>query len=103
MTTFGPCTATRATRSSTRSSVTDLVLEKPTAQPGRPDITGVPRIPVPAIDIEARAVAKRFGETPIFSDVSFRLARGQATALVGANGAGQSTLLPCLMGLDPAL
>ena len=81
--------------------MTDLVLEKPTAQPGRPDITGVPRIPVPAIDIEARAVAKRFGETPIFSDVSFRLARGQATALVGANGAGKSTLLRCLMGLIP--
>ncbi|APX13919.1 ABC transporter [Tateyamaria omphalii] len=57
--------------------------------------------PVSPVDIEARGVAKRFGETPIFSDVSFRLARGEAVALVGANGAGKSTLLRCLMGLIP--
>jgi len=49
----------------------------------------------------APALAKRFGETPIFSDVSFRLARGEAVALVGANGTGKSTLLRCLMGLIP--
>lgn len=46
-------------------------------------------------------MAKRFGDTPIFSDVSFRLARGETVALVGANGTGKSTLLRCLMGLIP--
>ncbi|WP_375258414.1 phosphonate ABC transporter ATP-binding protein [Citreimonas sp.] len=78
--------------------MTDLVLEK------RPDAApraGVSGTPVPAVDIEARDVAKRFGDTPVFSDISFRLARGEATALVGANGAGKSTLLRCLMGLIP--
>ena len=53
------------------------------------------------VDIEARAAAKTFGETPVFSDVSFRLARSEAVALVGANGTGKSTLLRCLMGLIP--
>ncbi len=92
----------RATPSSTISSVTDL-LEKdraaPTAQPAG---TGAAFAPVSVVDIEARDLAKRFGETPIFSDVSFRLARGEAVALVGANGTGKSTLLRCLMGLIPA-
>lgn len=58
-------------------------------------------IPVSPVDVEARGVAKRFGETPVFTDVSFRLARGETVALVGANGTGKSTLLRCLMGLIP--
>lgn len=58
-------------------------------------------LPVSPVDIEAKGVAKTFGKTPIFSDVSFRLARGEAVALVGANGTGKSTLLRCAMGLIP--
>jgi len=58
--------------------------------------------PVSPVDIEALDLTKRFGETQIFSDVSFRLAQGEAVALVGANGTGKSTLLRCLMGLIPA-
>lgn len=52
-------------------------------------------------DVEARGLGKAFGETQIFSDVSFRLARGEAVAIVGANGTGKSTLLRCVMGLLP--
>lgn len=93
------CIPTRATRNSTRSSVSDLALIK---RPTRVEQAGAQqRAPVPAVDIEARAVSKQFGDTPVFSDISFRLARGEATALVGANGAGKSTLLRCLMGLIP--
>ena len=58
-------------------------------------------IPVSPVDIEASGIAKRFGDSPVFSQFSFRLARGEATALVGANGTGKSTLLRCLMGLVP--
>lgn len=89
----------QVTRSSTTSSVTDL-LEK-TVAPARPVATGEVNFPVPAVDIAAASIAKSFGETRIFSDVSFRLARGEAVALVGANGTGKSTLLRCLMGLIP--
>lgn len=88
--------------SSTTSSVTDLLAERPVAPPARPDRTGAPvGVPVPAVDIEARGVAKSFGQTQIFRDVSFRIARGGTVALVGANGTGKSTLLRCLMGLLP--
>ncbi|MEO0381103.1 MAG: ATP-binding cassette domain-containing protein [Pseudomonadota bacterium] len=58
-------------------------------------------VPVLPVDIEAHGVAKVFGTTPIFSGVSFRLARSETVALVGANGTGKSTLLRCLMGLIP--
>ena len=63
--------------------------------------TGAAFAPVSPVEIEACAVSKTFGATRIFSDVSFRLARGEATALVGANGTGKSTLLRCLTGLIP--
>lgn len=63
--------------------------------------TGAAFTPVSPVDIEARGVAKTFSETTVFSDLSFRLARGEAIALVGANGTGKSTLLRCLMGLIP--
>ena len=92
----------RATPSSTISSVTDLLEQDRAAPVARPAGTGAAFAPVSSVDIEARDLAKRFGETPIFSDVSFRLARGEAVALVGANGTGKSTLLRCLMGLIPA-
>ncbi len=63
--------------------------------------TGAIFAPVSPCDVEAKGLTKRFGNTPIFEDVSFRLARGEAVALVGANGTGKSTLLRCLMGLIP--
>ncbi len=67
----------------------------------RPDCTDPSTEPWGAVDVEARGAAKHFDAAPIFSEVSFRLARGASTALVGANGAGKSTLLRCLMGLIP--
>lgn len=73
-------------------------------QAGR-DAAGASSAPVsPSIRpcvAEARGVSKSFGETVIFRDVSFRLAEGEAVALVGGNGTGKSTLLRCLMGLIP--
>lgn len=98
----GLCIPTRATRSSIISSVSDLVLEKPAAAKAQREGTGWQNsLSVPCVDIEAQGVSKHFADTPIFSDLSFRLVRGEATALVGANGTGKSTLLRCLMGLIP--
>lgn len=79
----------------------DLVVKNRAAPLAQSEPTGTALAPVSPVDIEARGAAKRFGETPVFSDVSFRLARGEAVALVGANGAGKSTLLRCLIGLVP--
>ncbi|MEL6807202.1 MAG: ATP-binding cassette domain-containing protein [Pseudomonadota bacterium] len=58
--------------------------------------------PVLPVDLRVAGLSKSFGETPIFRDVSFGLSRGEAVAIVGANGTGKSTLLRCLLGLIPA-
>ena len=64
-------------------------------------MAGAQSVPVSPVDVATESVTKRFGETPIFADVSFRLARSEAVAIVGANGTGKSTLLRCVMGLIP--
>lgn len=55
--------------------------------------------------LEARGVSKRFvggdgNELSILESVDFRLAEGEAVAIVGASGAGKSTLLHMLGALD---
>ncbi len=58
--------------------------------------------PVLPVDVRVTNLGKSFGDTRIFSDVSFGLSQGEAVAIVGANGTGKSTLLRCVMGLIQA-
>ena len=82
--------------------MSDLSLETLVA-PARPVRTGAEIIaPVLPVDLRVTGLTKSFAGTPIFKDVSFGLSRGEAVAIVGANGTGKSTLLRCLMGLIPA-
>ncbi len=48
--------------------------------------------------IDAKHVAKRFGERTIIKDFTFRVTRGDRIGIVGANGTGKSTLLKLLTG-----
>ncbi|MFD3189680.1 ABC-F family ATP-binding cassette domain-containing protein [Sedimentitalea sp. HM32M-2] len=48
--------------------------------------------------IEAKAIAKRFGDTEILRDFSLTVQRGDRVAFVGPNGAGKTTLLNLLLG-----
>jgi putative ABC transport system ATP-binding protein len=47
-------------------------------------------------------LAKSFGDTRVFRDVSLALARGEFVALLGESGVGKSTLLNCIAGLEDA-
>jgi ATP-binding cassette subfamily F protein uup len=48
--------------------------------------------------IEAKHVAKSFGERAIVKDFSIRVLRGDRLGLIGANGAGKTTLINLLTG-----
>ncbi|WP_329568349.1 ABC transporter ATP-binding protein [Streptomyces sp. NBC_01361] len=50
--------------------------------------------------IEVDRLDVRYGATRALRDVSFELAEGEVVALIGANGAGKSSLLRALAGLE---
>ena len=45
-------------------------------------------------------LSKRYGDTPVFSNVSLSVQPGEFVAIVGEAGVGKSTLLNCMAGLD---
>ncbi len=74
------------------------LLRTPTSVPETP---AAEQVPVPARlrgEVELRSVTFRYPDvaTPALEDVSLRVAPGQTVALVGATGAGKSTLIKLL-------
>jgi ABC transport system ATP-binding/permease protein len=51
--------------------------------------------------IEAKGIAKRYGDRPIVSSFSTRILRGHRVGFIGRNGAGKTTLLRMLIGELP--
>jgi ATP-binding cassette subfamily F protein uup len=51
--------------------------------------------------IEAKSIAKAFGERKIVDTFSTRIQRGDRVGIVGPNGAGKTTLVHLLIGNDP--
>ena len=49
--------------------------------------------------IEFRGVSKFFGNIIALKDISFKVFKGEITALLGDNGAGKSTLIKLLSGV----
>ena len=49
--------------------------------------------------IEARHVAKKFGQTSALRDASLCVAQGEILAVMGPSGSGKSTLLHCMAGI----
>ena len=51
--------------------------------------------------IEISDIRKKFRRKGVLNGVSFQVAKGQITSLIGLNGAGKSTVLKAIMGLTP--
>src|SRR6201984_3350947 len=49
--------------------------------------------------IEVERLVKQYKNTRAVDDVSFRIARGSITGLLGGNGAGKTTTIAMIMGL----
>ena len=66
---------------------------------------GAASLPLPAADpsasaaIEVAHLVKVYKTTRAVDDVSFRIARGSVTGLLGGNGAGKTTTIAMIMGL----
>ena len=51
--------------------------------------------------VEVAGLAKNYGAKQVLEDVSFTIERGDRIALVGVNGAGKSTMIRMLSGMEP--
>jgi ABC transport system ATP-binding/permease protein len=51
--------------------------------------------------IEAKGIAKSYGDLKVVRDFSIRIARGDRVGIVGPNGAGKTTLINLLTGILP--
>ena len=49
--------------------------------------------------IEFRNVSFSYGETPVVENLSFSIKKGETVGLIGANGAGKSTIMKLMLGL----
>ncbi len=48
----------------------------------------------------AKGLAKGYGSTPLFSDLSFLISGGEKVGIIGPNGCGKTTLINILLGKD---
>ena len=62
------------------------------------------KLPVPAragaVPLEVTKLAVRYGSNEVLSDVTFHAGRGDHIVVIGRNGAGKSSLLRCLAGVQ---
>jgi ATPase subunit of ABC transporter with duplicated ATPase domains len=62
------------------------------------------RLPVPVrsgdVPVTVESLSVRYGGPPVLRDVGFRAGRGDRIVIIGRNGAGKSSLLRCLAGVQ---
>jgi polar amino acid transport system ATP-binding protein len=53
------------------------------------------------MSIRVAGIVKTYGPRTVLDRISFEAAKGEALALVGPSGGGKSTMLRCMVGLEP--
>ncbi len=51
--------------------------------------------------VEFKDVVKRYGQHTVLNGVSLSVAKGEIVAIIGRSGSGKSTMLRCVIGLEP--
>jgi ATP-binding cassette, subfamily F, member 3 len=92
--------ATKAKQAQSRAKMLDKmeIIEGPAAKKGRIGFQFAQPARSGADVMELRSVGKRYGDHVVYTDVDFRIRRGEKVVLVGPNGAGKTTLLKILAG-----
>jgi ABC-type branched-subunit amino acid transport system ATPase component len=65
--------------------------------------TDDPAEAAPGVALEVRGLDFAYGTHQVLFDVSLTVAEGEIAALLGTNGAGKSTILRAVAGLDPPI
>jgi len=60
---------------------------------------GTPLPSSPQVELAANRLTAGYGAIPVLQDVDFEVRRGELVALLGANGAGKSTIMRAVSGL----
>lgn len=68
-------------------------------RPRPEEASSAPSMPATEVAIEAAGLTKMFGSFTAAADVSFVVPRGQVFGLLGANGAGKTTVIKMLTGI----
>jgi ABC-2 type transport system ATP-binding protein len=79
---------------------TGAPMTAPTARTALPPRAAATR-EAPGVAIEARSLTRDFGAFRAADGVSFQVARGEIFGLLGANGAGKTTVIKMLTGILP--
>ncbi len=79
-------------------------LQATRTQVGRRERATTFKLPVPtrsgAVPLEVTKLGVRYGSNEVLSDVTFHVGRGDHIVVIGRNGAGKSSLLRCLAGVQ---
>ncbi len=67
------------------------------ATPGKPEKNGEKKA-LPPVALEIRDVSVKFSGHPVLTDLSFNVQPGEHVGIVGASGAGKSTVMGLLLG-----
>jgi ATPase subunit of ABC transporter with duplicated ATPase domains len=96
-------TQKRARRAKTLDSRVDKLKAEAIAAPARAERALRVRFPEPPraakLPLEVVGLAKSYGDSPVFDDVSFTIGRGERLLVMGLNGAGKTSLLRLLARL----
>ena len=72
-------------------------IDKPVEENTKMNLLFKPRIQSGNDVLSVKGLSKSYGSHQLFSDISFKIKRGEHVAIIGDNGTGKTTILKILM------